>query len=136
MKKTKEEIIEYINTLDGYEGYIQYSNRKIDKDTDIFTDKNPHANNENGFVYEAHFYNSGKSIAIKQINDSWLVSKTDISNIDENDIQTYKSDIQDWNYNIKMAQIWEEVEDSLCAAMKVKKLKKVVFTGFEKGDSK
>ena len=32
-----------------------------------------------------------------------------------------------------MAQIWEEVEDKECENMKVKKLKKVVFAGFENG---
>ena len=38
MQKTKEEIIEYINGLDGYEGYVQFSDRPIDKDKDIFCD--------------------------------------------------------------------------------------------------
>lgn len=39
------------------------------------------------------------------------------------------------NLKVRMAQIWEEREDNLCEGMKVKKLKKVVFIGFE-GDSK
>jgi CRISPR type III-associated protein (TIGR04423 family) len=35
-----------------------------------------------------------------------------------------------------MAQVWDEVIDPLCGDMKVKKLKKVVFTGFVKGEAK
>jgi len=131
---SETEIIKYINNLQGYQGYIQYSNRPIDKKEDIFLQDTAKVNLKGGFIYEAHFYNDtdNKSISVKQINSSWLVSETVISNIDKNDIQTYKSDIQDWNYNIKMAQIWEEVEDKECENMKVKKLKKVVFAGFKK----
>jgi len=130
---TKIEIIKYVNNLKEYRGYVQFSHRPIDKNKDIFLEKDPKVEDEKGFIYEAHFCNASKSISIKQINGSWLVSETDISNIDAKDIQTYKSDIQDWNHNIKMAQVWEEVEDDLCEGMKVKKLKKVVFVGFENG---
>ena len=66
-----------------------------------------------------------------QINDSWLISTTDILNI--KDTQEYLTDIQDFNYKVKMAQIWEEVEDDLCEIMPVKKLQKVVFAGFVNG---
>jgi len=133
MNKTKEEIIKYINALQGYQGYVQFSDKKIRK-CDIFEDfQDINLTLTGGFIYEAHFCNGSESVSIKQINDKWLVSKTDISNIDENDIKSYKSDIEDWNYNIKMAQIWEEVKDKECENMKVKKLKKVVFTGFENG---
>lgn len=130
---TKNELKEYLEKLQGYNGYIQYSNRPINKDRDIFLNQNLKVEDEDGFIYEAHFCNGKESISIKQINHHWLVNKTDVSNIDENDIQSYKSDIQDWNYNIKMAQIWEDVEDSLCENMRVKKLKKVVFMGFKNG---
>lgn len=130
---TKNELKEYLEKLQGYNGYIQYSNRPINKDRDIFLNQNLKVEDEDGFIYEAHFCNGKESISIKQINQYWLVNKTDVSNIDKNDIQSYKSDIQDWNYNIKMAQIWEDVEDSLCENMRVKKLKKVVFMGFENG---
>jgi hypothetical protein len=64
--KTKEEVIKFINDLDGYQGYVQFSYRPIDKDKDIFIDKNPKVENEAGFVYEAHFYNGKNSITIKQ----------------------------------------------------------------------
>jgi len=129
----QNEVREFINKLESYYGYIQFLHRPIDKSKDIFLDKEPKVEDEDGFVYEAHFCNGNKSISIKQVNDKWLVSETDISKIAKDDIQTYKSDIEGWNYNIKMAQIWEDVEDSLCENMKVKKLKKVVFAGFENG---
>jgi CRISPR type III-associated protein (TIGR04423 family) len=132
---TKEEIVKYINDeLKGYEGYVQFSHRPIKKTKDVFVDKNPKVENEQGFIYEAHFCNAKKSISIKQINESWLVSETDISNTDNSDMQSYISDISGFNYKIKMAQIWEERQDELCKNMRVKKLKKVVFAGFEKGD--
>jgi CRISPR type III-associated protein (TIGR04423 family) len=136
---TKQEVIEYINNLENYQGYVQFSHREIEKSKDIFLDSNPKIEDEEGFVYEAHFYNEKekKSISIKQINDKWFVSETDISNIDERDIQEYLTDIEKFNYKVKMAQIWKEENDPLCEDMKVKKLKKVVFAGFkgEKNDN-
>ena len=127
---TREEIKEYIDKLEDYQGYIQYSNRPINKEKDIFIDKDPKVENENGFIYEAHFSNGQESIMIRQINDSWVVSQTDILQVPKDDIQSYISDIKDC-LKIKMAQIWEEEEDEFCNGIMVKKLKKVVFAGFE-----
>jgi len=135
MKKNKEEIIEYINTLKNYQGYVQFSHRPINKEKDIFITTDPKVKNEEGFIYEAHFCNAKESISIKQINDSWLVSETNTSNIPDEDKQTYMSDIEKFP-NIIMAQIWKEEKDELCEGMKVKKLKAVVFAGFKKGDLK
>jgi len=132
---TKQQVIEYINNLQNYQGYVQFSHRPIEKSKDIFLDNNPQIEDEDGFIYEAHFCNGKESISIRQINNSWLVSKTDISNISSSDMQEFITDIEKFNYKAKMAQIWEEVEDELCENMKVKKLKKVVFAGFE-GDKK
>jgi len=132
MKKSSEEIIEYINSLKNYEGYIQFSDTKI-RDCDIFKKEDNISQKlqlTNGFIYEAHFYNGQESIMIRQINNSWIVSKTDILNISQNDIKSYISDITDLP-KIKMAQIWEEEADKFCNGMMVKKLKRVVFAGFE-----
>jgi CRISPR type III-associated protein (TIGR04423 family) len=128
---TKQQVVEYINDLQNYQGYVQFSHRPIDKSKDIFLDNNPKIEDEEGFIYEAHFCNGKESIVIKQINDGWFISKTNISNIDKNDIQEFITDVSEFNYKVKMAQIWEEVEDELCENMKIKKLKKVVFAGFE-----
>ena len=130
MKKNKIEIIEYINSLRGYEGYVQFSNRPIEN---IWTQKSDiSVDAKDGFVYEAHFSNEVESISIKQVNDTWFVSQTDISNIKEEDTEIFHALEQ----NVKMAQIWEEVPDHLCEDMVVKKLQKVLFAGFVKGESK
>jgi CRISPR type III-associated protein (TIGR04423 family) len=135
MKKNRIEIINYINNLDGYEGYVQFSNRRIDIEKDIFQNgKRVDIKDESGFIYEAHFSNKLKSISIKQINSYWIINETDISNIDltNNDNKNIEIYIGIDNLKIKMAQIWEEKEDALCENMKVKQLKKVVFVGFER----
>ena len=130
MKMNKQEIETYINSLKDYEGYVQFSDRPIE---DIWTQKSDiNIDSKDGFVYEAHFCNGSKSISIKQINDSWFVSTSNISNISDEETQVYHA----FEQNVKMAQIWEEVADELCEGMKVKKIKKVVFVGFEKGASK
>lgn len=132
MKINRQKILEYINSLRGYEGYVQFSHRPISKDQDIFFDgKNIKVEDESGFIYEAHFCNNKESIQIRQINDSWLVSKIDILNVSGEDTQTYISDIEKFPYKVKMAQIWKDETDELCENMKAKKLKKVVFAGFE-----
>ncbi|MFA7083893.1 MAG: TIGR04423 family type III CRISPR-associated protein [Arcobacteraceae bacterium] len=138
MKKTEAETVDFINNLQGYEGYVQFSHRPIDKNRDIFYEgKKVEVADESGFIYEAHFCNENESISIKQVNDCWLISKTDILNIEKNDTQEYLSDIEDFNYKIKMAQIWEEKEDLLCENMRVKKVSKVIFVGFVKqGEAK
>ena len=134
MRKNREEVIDYINTLSGYEGYVQFSHRAIDIEKDVFLDKEPKVENEAGFIYEAHFSNEEKSIMIRQVNDAWLVSETDISNAE---LETFHAIA---GLKVKMAQIWEAKADELCEGMEVMKLQKVVFAGFsvenEKGESK
>lgn len=131
-----EKVVEYINLLNGFSGYIQFSNKKIAHE-DIFYNTNIHVKNAKGFIYEAHFCDDKNSICIKQINNLWYMSVSDISNLEENDIQIYKSrDIDGFKKNVKLAQIWEEKEDEMCENFKVKKLQKLVFAGFtdEKGE--
>ena len=135
--KTKKEIIDYINSLEDYEGYVQFSYRPIDKKKDIFLDGKVKVDDEkDGFIYEAHFCNGTESVQIRQVNDGWLVSTTDIANVSDENIPKYISDIESFPYKVKMAPIWEVKEDPLCEGMQVKKLKKVVFSGFEKGKIK
>ena len=127
------------NKLQNYQGYVQFSHRPIDKEKDIFNGKAIKIEDENGFIYEAYFYNNKESISIKQINDSWLVSTTILpTDLTQDDIKEYLTDIKDFNYIVKMAQIWEAENDLLCENMKVRKLKKVVFAGFKeiKNDTK
>lgn len=120
-------IEKYINSLENYQGYVQYSDSKI-RDCDIFYEfQNIVLTPTNGFIYEAHFFNGKDSLTIKQVNSLWIVDK--VENVNLTHTKTY-SGIN--NLEIKMSQIWEEKEDSLCLGMLVKKLKKVVFTGFKK----
>jgi len=139
MLKSNSEVLDYINKLDGYRGYVQFSHRPLEKN-DIFEDKNPNvATPKNGFVYEAHFSNGTNSIMIRQQNAGWIVSETDLSAVETKDTELYAlektahlKDVKSkW---VKMAQIWEAKEDELCEGMKVMKLKKVVFAGFEKDE--
>jgi len=127
MHKSREEIIVYINSLKGYEGYVQFSHRPINKVKDIFIGRDPQVESEDGFIYEAHFANGERSISVKQVNSSWLVSETNLS---MSDVQTYLTDIKECP-SIVMAEIWVEEEDLLCEDMVVKVLQKSVFAGFE-----
>ncbi len=134
MFSEKVKVIDYINGLEGYRGYVQFSHRPLEQ-KDIFEDKDPNIQDEEGFVYEAHFCNGKQSIMIRQQNAQWVVSKTDIANVEKKDTEFYalektallESIKSNW---VKMAQIWEAKEDELCENMKVMKLQKVVFAGF------
>ena len=133
MKKINlEEVIKYINSLEGYQGYVQFSDREIDIEKDVFINKNPKVENEKGFIYEAHFSNKQTSILIRQLNESFIVVENDVRNIEQNDIDVFKAI---GNLKVEMAQIWHEVEDKDFDEFKVKKLKNVVFYGF-KGEEK
>ncbi len=127
MKKSRIETIDYINTLEGYEGYVQFSHRPIEIDKDVFIKRNPKVENEEGFVYEAHFSNGSESIMIRQQNSDWIVSITDIKEVEREVFHGIA------NLKVKMAQIWEAKADELCEGMEVMKLQKVVFAGFENG---
>ena len=129
--RSKKEVVEYINTLNDYNGYVQFSHRRLNKDTDIFIDRDININDETGFVFEAHFYNSQKSISIKQFNDAWNVIEQDISDISKSDIVEYKAIS---SYMVSMAQVWEVEKDDLCLGMEVNKIKNVVFVGISKGE--
>lgn len=127
MKMNQTEILQFINNLKGYQGYIQMSDERI---TDIWEDFSDISfSPQSGFVYEAHFFNGTDSIAIRQINDSWYVDEN--PNIPLTDTQIYQAKNR---LKVKMAQIWEKENDPLCENMPVLKLKKVVFAGF-KGDN-
>ncbi len=131
--ESSEELVAAINSeLEGYEGYVQFSHRPIDKNRDIFIGISPKVENEAGFIYEAHFCNGTQSISIRQVNGNFIVLTTDISDISQENVQAYLTDIEACP-NINMAQIWEAETDKLCEGMPVEKLQKVVFAGFVKG---
>ena len=126
----KESVLMYINNLNGFRGYVQFSHREIDINKDIFTNSDPKVTKEDGFIYEAHFANDNEYVTIKQLNENWIANRDSLEN----------SEIKEYygigGTKVKMAQIWKEEEDELCEDMLVKKLKKVVFAGFAQGDEK
>jgi len=130
----KEDIVTVINEkFREYEGYVQFSHRPINSETDIFKDgKKVEITNESGFIYEAHFCNGTMAVTIKQVNDNWRIDETDISKISPQDIQIYHAI---GNNKVKMAQIWESENDPLCENLPTKNLKKVLFAGYAKGDN-
>jgi len=130
MKKNREELIDYINTLKAYEGYVQFSHRPIDPMRDLFPRTDDIVlEDTQSFVYEAHFCKGDESIMIRQVNDGWIISQTEIGSAE---VETFHAIA---GLKVKMAQIWEDKPDPLCEGMRVKKLQKVVFAGFERGDA-
>jgi CRISPR type III-associated protein (TIGR04423 family) len=139
MLESNNKVVEYINKLEGYRGYVQFSHRPLEQ-KDIFEDKDPDIAEIKSFVYEAHFCNGNESIMIRQQNAEWVISKTDISTVVKENKEFYALEkttlLTDVKSNwVKMAQIWESKEDALCDEMNVMKLQKVVFAGFERGES-
>jgi len=130
MRKNREEIITYINSLKDYDGYVQFSHREIDLQKDIFPKKEDLDSDDtkNGFIYEAHFCKDDESIAIRQINGEWVVSIEKISNAHTEIFHGIEK------LKVKMAQIWATKKDKLCEDFEVLQLQKVVFAGFEKGE--
>lgn len=127
--ESKESIEQYINALQNYQGYVQFSDTKIREKEDIFKEfQNIKITppSRSSFIYEAHFFNGEDSLSIKQVNSFWFVDE--LKKVDIGNIKTYEGI---FGLKIKMAQIWEAVEDEFCSSMEVKKLKKVVFTGFK-----
>ena len=122
--ESNDKVIEYLNSLKGFEGFVRYSHRPI-KSGDIFK-KEVEVKKEDGFILEAFFCNGKKSIEIKQINDKWLLAEFDLpQKIENEDMDVFESKVA---RRVKMLQLWEEEEED---GFLVKKLKNVVFFGFE-----
>ena len=131
MFKEKSKVIEYINTLEDYEGYVQFSHREIEIKKDVFIQNNPNVKDEKGFILEAHFFNGSTSISIRQMNEGWIVDECLNISLDETNIYDGIDNLQ-----IRMAQIWKPKKDINCANMEVIKLEKVVFAGLSIKDKK
>lgn len=139
--KSNDEIKNYLENLEGFEGYVQISNRPIDKEKDIFINKKIKIEDENnGFIVEGAFYKNNKSIMINFVNGEWLLSEYDLK--DNIKYEKFNTKIKDFNKKIRLAQIFEELEEEIFDVneenkekIKTIKLKSVVFAGFE-GDEK
>lgn len=126
----KEDVIKYINNLQGFNGMVRFSHRKFDEDKDLFYQKTPKVENEIGFISEAYFCDDKSSISIKMLDGIWYIDNVNIQNLDENDISKYVLNIEKFGKKAKLAQIWEAKNDELCNNLKTLKLQKVVFAGF------
>lgn len=128
----QNDVIEQLNALKGYEGYVQFSHRRIGE-KDVFENGHVHIGppEKNAILYEAHFFSPSEenSITVRYINGSWYLDETSTARATGEDIQSYQS-----HYGVvQMAQIWEAVADKECHDFETLKLSKVVFAGFDKG---
>lgn len=135
-------LLQSLNSLKGYQGYVQFSHRPIDNG-DIFLDteidiKMPEQTD--AFLYEAHFYSKDekRSISIRYINGAYYKDETDLCNKELKVTKekylpnmTHMQTKLD-NHYVAMAQIWQKEDDEYCCGFKTQKLKKVVFAGFKK----
>jgi CRISPR type III-associated protein (TIGR04423 family) len=128
------DVVKHINeSLLGYRGYVQFSHRSLEK-KDIFENSDPCLDeNEEGFVYEAHFCDAKTSVMIRQQNAHWVVSTTDISELSEFEWYALEKtrELETVTANwVKMAQVWKAISDPLCDNTYVLRVEKVVFAGF------
>lgn len=122
-------VSETINSLSGYCGFIQYSNRA---EHEVFPTPQESVSIEpgEGFIIEAHFFNpkTNHSIAIRHCNSHWLKDEEKLDDL-SSDSEYYLTKIK--NIKIRMKQVWREVKDPRCENMAVLKLQKVMFAGFK-----
>ncbi len=131
--KSREEIQKFWHELSGnWEGYCWIDNQER---PEIFENRElgNYPCTDNHFIYEACLCQQGKSIEIKQVDDTWLVSEVSWqeNDIKDEDIKVYRM-AKDENRKLRFAEIWEEEPDPNCDDFPVFKLKKHIFTGFEK----
>lgn len=119
---------------ENFEGYILLS----DKEPFILENKPlPDFDSlcgERSFIVEAALFceASNECIAIRQINDSFLVQRICLDNYPHKDFEKF---ITINNKIAKIAQIWEEEIDLLCENLPVLKHKFSLFAGFESKES-
>ena len=123
----------YMEELTGkYEGYIQMSDRRIEK---VFT--SPQSlpmwdtlHNGVNYILEMALFDpdDSRSILIRQHNADWLVINV-VLNANE-PLTSYYTVTSD-TPKMKIAQIWEEEENVFCFNMNVWEPKYLLFAGFE-----
>jgi CRISPR type III-associated protein (TIGR04423 family) len=123
----QQDLIDALKKLEGYEGYVQFSHKELEiiKPIEIKT-----PNESNVFLVEAYYCNKTekKSIAVRYYAGAWYwEDDIDLSKAEGNDIQTYQTK---YDENAILSQVWIAEDDEYCNNWKVKKLKKVVFSGF------
>ena len=134
--KTYEEIKNFYTNLKGdFEGYIQMSDEKLNK---VFEEKKSlpaweTLHKKENFILEACFFDGDRSITIRNIGNSFVVTDKNLSDFSNITKQEF---ITNGYEKIQISQIWEEKEDEFCENFKVLKPTLALFTGFIKGDNK
>jgi len=142
MKLNRDELKTFYNELNGrYEGYIQLSDSRIShifKTPTKLPDWDLLHNRPNVFIFEIVLFDPDRSfsIRVRQINDFWYVEKRDVKwDANSEDCNSYYSVFNDHKYQeLKMVQIWEEIEDPISRGFKTQVPVSVMFAGFKKGE--
>jgi CRISPR type III-associated protein (TIGR04423 family) len=132
---TRDELKSFYESLGEFEGYIQMSDEKLDKNK-IFTKKQAlpkyeKIHNEKNFIFEAMFFDGDRSISIRQFNDKFLVVDKNLSSFSNKTSQQFLT--QNDNIKIEITTIWEE--ENFYEELKTLKPIHQLFSGF-KGDKK
>ena len=134
MLKDREELmVFYSKELQGeYQGYIQMSDRKIEK---VFREsqtlpKWDELHNGVNYILEMALFdpNNSRSILIRQHNTDWLVIDAVLNG--EEPVTSYYP-VTSGTPKMNIAQIWEEEENEFCLNMKVMESKYLLFAGFK-----
>lgn len=87
----------------------------------------------NPFVQEGWLYSrsEGVSYSLRQMDGALRICRFEVPPCDGEDELSYLSNRMGERW-LRFRQVWEEVSDPLCCGMGVKRLKKLVFVGFDK----
>jgi len=140
--KNIDELKRFYNKLNGkYEGYIQLSDSRIShifKTPTKLPDWDLLHNIPNVFIFEMVLFDPDRSfsIRVKQINDSWYAEEREVEwDANSEDCKLYYSVFDNHKYQeLKMVQVWEEIEDPISIEFKTQVPVSVMFAGFEKGE--
>lgn len=126
----KAEFSALSQSKDSFEGYILLSDKEP-----LILESAPlpdfdSLHNGGNFIVEATLFCKSRNecIAIRQINDSFLVQRICLDDYPHKDFERF---ITINNKVAKIAQIWEEELDSLCENLPVLKHKFSLFAGFD-----
>jgi len=141
MLKDRKELKEFYNGLNkAYEGYIQLSDKRIEH---VFKKPNhlpkwDDIHNGINYILEMALFEptTKRSILVRQHNSGWLVLD---EVVDDSMPEEYYFTVMSEPEQMKVVQVWEDVENKFCLDMEVMKVmepKYLLFAGFcEKGDS-
>lgn len=121
-----------------YEGYLWLSDERSPRlllEEEIGSELLPYLEGGviNPFVQEGWLYSrsEGVSYALRQMDGALRIYRFEVPPFDGEDEVSYLSNRMGELW-LRFRQVWEEVPDPLCCDMGVKRLKELVFVGFDK----